>query len=100
VLLPLPEIPSALSTGEGDRGPNIFENFRRFGLAYLDENGEQLKFSAGTVSGDEGYLEQTEETEATASECSDSEGDVTDVQESGMKSYWPYPSKTVSDNSH
>lgn len=104
VLLPLPEIPLVLSAGPDERGSDIFENFRRFGLGYLDENGEQLEFSAGTSSDDDsGHRTQSEETEAVVSECSDSESDTADpqpgltAQGDRLMDYWPYPSKTVSD---
>ena len=48
-LLPLPEIPLVLPNSQDDMNSDVFRNFRHLGLTYLDENGEQLEFSAGTV---------------------------------------------------
>lgn len=82
----------------------MFKNFRRLGLAYLDENGEQLEFSAGTVSDDD-EDRRTRSEDAETIESSDSESDTTDqqfewaAQDGGLKDYWPYPSKTVSNKS-
>ena len=104
VLLPLPEIPPALPTGLDDGSADMFKNFRRLGLAYLDENGEQLEFSAGTVSDDD-EDRRTRSEDAETIESSDSESDTTDqqfewaAQDGGLKDYWPYPSKTVSNKS-
>ena len=104
VLLPLPEIPSAPFAGHDNGSSNVFEGFRHLGLAYLDENGERLEFSAGIMSDDnKGYQTQDKEAETIGSESSDSESDATGIQaewamrESGLRDYWPYPSKTVSD---
>jgi hypothetical protein len=100
-LLPLPEIPSALP----DNGsPDTFGNFHRLGLAFLDENGDHLEFSAGVVlDDDKGRRTQIQEPEVTMSEYLDSEeSDATSAQfewtaQGGkLEDYWPYPSKTVS----
>ena len=80
VLLPLPEIPPGPSASHDDGSSNMFKNFRRLGLTYLDENGEELEFSAGTVlDDDKGDQSQSEETGAITSECSDSESDATGI---------------------
>ena len=100
-LLPLPEIPSVLPN---NGSPDTFGNFRRLGFAFLDENGDQLEFSAGMVSDDdEGCRTQIQESEAIMSEHSDSEeSDAASaqfewtVQGGESEDYWPYPSKTVS----
>ena len=103
VLLPLLEMSSGVSTGRDDGNSNIFENFRRHGLEYLDENGERLEFSAGTAPGGEKYSQiQSEETQAVIPDCLGSESDADDIQTelvmqgSGSRDFWPYPSKTVS----
>jgi hypothetical protein len=106
VLLPLPEVLPVVPAGFGDTNPDMFGRFRRFGLTYLDENGEQLEFSAGIDrDDDEGRLNQREETGAApvlVSEYSDSESDAVDpqpewpMQDTEQEDYWPYPSKTVS----
>lgn len=103
-LLPLPEIPSDSPIGLDNESSDMFKNFRRLGLNYLDESGEQLEFSAGTVSdSNEGQQSQTEETMVTESDFSDSESDNASVQpeqttrDGRLRDYWPYPSKTVSD---
>lgn len=102
-LLPLPEIPPVLPDSQDNMNSDVFRNFRRLGLTYLDENGEQLEFSAGTVpNGGEGNSNPNEETGAAASEYSDSESDDVDPQSEWptrnieQTDYWPYPSKTVS----
>jgi hypothetical protein len=94
-LLPLPEVSSIFSTHQDDGNYSVFENFRRVGLTYLDENGERLEFSAGAASsGNKGCQIQNKEPQG-------SEGDGAGIQtewesqESGPGSYWPYPSKTV-----
>ena len=102
VLLPLPNI--LLPTSQDERTSNMFQSFRRLGLDYLDENGEQLTFSAGTdLDENENNQAQThDEAEILTSECSDAESDVESRQpgwtmrDSGLNGYWPYPSKTVS----
>jgi len=104
-LLSLPEMPS-VPTGPDDGNLDMFKSLRRFGLSYLDENGEQLEFSAGTGSDDNnGRWTQNEEAESIASECSDSESDIIGpnlewtVLNGGLTDYWPYPSKTVGGDS-
>jgi len=100
VLLPLPEIPPTLPIGPNNGSSDIFGNFRCLGLAYLDENREQLEFSAGTVLDDgKGHQTWSEETETATSECSDSESEQSEwaMQDSGSGDYWPYPLRTVSD---
>ena len=100
-LLPLPKMSSDIPTAQVDGNTNVFENFRRHGLEYLDENGERLEFSAGTALDDE-RCSQGKETRAEISERLDSESDVDDLraelvmQENGPRDFWPYPSKTVS----
>lgn len=103
VLLPLPEIPLVLPDSQGDASSDMLRNFRRFGLAYLDENGDQLEFSAGAVSDDgEGNPIPSEESDAATSECSDPASDAEDpqpewpVRDVDQTDYWPYPSQTVS----
>lgn len=100
-LLPLPEIPSVLLADVGSGVSKVFNNFRRLGLTYLDENGEQLEFSAGTGDDDKGGQVRNEEGDVYTSECSDSES-VDDnspfewnKQDAQSGDYWPYPSKTV-----
>jgi len=83
----------------------MFKSLRRFGLSYLNENGEQLEFSAGTGSdNDHSRWTQNEEAESIASECSDSESDGSNLEwavlNGGSTDYWPYPSKTVGGDSH
>lgn len=106
-LLPLSEIPQIVPAGQDDVSADVFGNFRRFGLTYLDENGEELEFSAGVVlDGERGRQTQDGETEAFVSGCSESESDVaveSDPQPKrfacdvdSRRDYWPYPSKTVS----
>lgn len=106
VLLPLPEVLPVLSVGRHDGRSNIFEDFRRLGFTYLDENGEELEFSAGTALDSDKVCQITsEEAEAAAPEYSDSECSTAGVQadwvtqEGTPRDYWPYPSKTVSDDS-
>ena len=103
VLLPLPDIPPMLPTSQDERISNMFQSFRRLGLDYLDENGEQLTFSAGTdLDENEDSQTQNDEAEVLTSECSDTESDIDSPQPewtargSGLNNYWPYPSKTVS----
>lgn len=103
VLLPLPEMPSLLPTSPDDETSALFTNFCRLGLAYLDENGEELEFSAGTDVDNEGVQTQTEDDETFRSDDSDSENDVAGPQteqwaawDAGLGDYWPYPSKVVS----
>ena len=103
VLLPLPEMPWALSTSPNDGTLDVFENFRRSGLTYLDENGGRLEFSVGTELSDVGDRAQNRVDEAV--EPNESESDIDDglqpewvAQDSGSGDYWPYPSKTVSWN--
>ena len=103
VLLALPETPLAHSAGQDGGNINVFKNFRRLGLAYLDENGERLTFSVGTATGGGGHRQaQSKEVQAITPECSDSEGDAAGTQrewfeqDSGLRNYWPYPSKAVS----
>ena len=106
VLLPLPEMPWALSTGPNDGTLDVFENFRRSGLTYLDENGDRLEFSVGTELSDVGDRAQNRVDETvTPNPPDESESDVDDslqpewvAQDSGSDDYWPYPSKTVSWN--
>jgi hypothetical protein len=106
ILLPMPEISSTPPAGPDDETSCVFKNFRRLGLAYLDENGEKLEFSAGNDANDnEGGRTQSEEDEALESDFSDtSESDGADAQpkrvvrDGGLGKYWPYPSKTVSEN--
>ena len=100
-LLPLPEIPSI---HVDDNSSDMFGNLRCLGLAYLDKNGQQLEFSAGIDSGDDDdWQTSNQETEDTTPESSDSEDDILGphleptIQDGGMRDYWPYPSKTVSD---
>ena len=54
VLLPLPEIHSVLPTNSNDETSAMFRNFHCLGLTDLDENGEELEFSAGTDLDGEG----------------------------------------------
>ncbi|KAF9786365.1 hypothetical protein BJ322DRAFT_1099898 [Thelephora terrestris] len=99
----MPEISSTPPAGPDDETSCVFKNFRRLGLAYLDENGEKLEFLAGNdANGDEGGQSQSEEDEALESDFSDmSESDGADAQpkrvvrDGGLGKYWPYPSKTV-----
>jgi len=100
VLFPLPEIPSTLSAGPNHGSSDIFKNFRRLGLSYLDENGEQVEFSAGAITDDdEGHQTRSKDTETVTSESSDSESEQFewDMEDSVPGDYWPYPSKTVGD---
>lgn len=95
-LLSLPEIPSVGPTGSDNRSSDVFEKFRRLDFAFLDENGEQLHFSAGTeVGDDDGCQTWDREAKAVTPECSDAESDVISPQLE-WTDYWPYPSKTVS----
>lgn len=105
VLLQLPEMPQGVLTGQDDVSFDMFNDFRRLGLDYLDENGEQLEFSAGEVSGDdEDHRTQNDETESVVTKCSDSDNSTVDPQLSSewlrdaeLNDYWPYPSRTVSE---
>ncbi|KAF9779424.1 hypothetical protein BJ322DRAFT_1167239 [Thelephora terrestris] len=78
----------------------MFKGFRRLGLAFLDESGAQLEFSAGADSSDERNRTENERDEAPEFDHSDeSESDVAS-QEPGWTAqdggdYWPYPSKTM-----
>jgi hypothetical protein len=103
-LLPLPDIPSVLPTSLDEGTANMFKSFRRLGLDYLDENGEQLTFSAGTdLDASEENQPQNDEVEIVTSECSDAESDAAvdpqpgwTARDNESSDYWPYPSKTVS----
>ena len=102
VLLPMPEISPTIPAGQGNTSVDIFGSVRRFGLTYLDKNGEKLEFSAGMISDDDrGYPVRSEEVEASGSECLDSESDMVDprpkwpARDVEQRDYWPYPSKTV-----
>ena len=97
MLRPLPEIPSIIPVGQDDTNSDVFSSLRRLGLTYLDENGEQLEFSAGEVfDGNRDHQIPNEEI------GSDFESDVGDMQSKLLtedfegRDYWPYPSKTVS----
>jgi hypothetical protein len=52
---PLPELPPAVSVGLDDTNPDSFRGLRRVGMTFFDdENGNPLKFSAGS-DGDLGH---------------------------------------------
>ena len=104
VLLPLPEMPPAPPASLDNQSSDMFRNFQHLGLAFLDENGEEVEFSVGAISDeDRDHQTQNQETETIVSECSDAEeSDVSSewaTQDGGLKDYCPYPSKTVSDKS-
>lgn len=98
-LLPLPEIFPTIPVSQGDGVAEVFGRFRRLGLSFLDENGEQVKFSAGTDG--ERNRTQNEETDVESG-WSDIESDDAGhplewaAQDHQSTDYWPYPSKTVS----
>ena len=103
VLLPLPDMLSTLSTSPDDERLDIFENFRRSGLTYLDENGDQLEFSVGTELRDVGHgdraqngVDEALESNSPDESESDTDSGLQPEQDSGSGEYWPYPSKTIS----
>ena len=98
----MPELSPIVSAGQDDTSSDPFGSFRRFGLTYLDKNGDQLQFSAGmALDDDKGHLTRSEEAAVHRSEGSDLESDVGDsrpewpARDVEQRDHWPYPSKTV-----